>query len=101
VFSAAANHDATASGELLFPRCASVAAAAATHDDTASGELLFPRCAPVAAAAAATHDSTTSDQQATLKKSASMVKYLRQELREMKTKEYGWIAANTTLETST
>jgi hypothetical protein len=101
VFSAAAKHDATASGELLFPRCASVAAAAATHDATASGELLFHRCASVAAAAAASHDGTTSDQQATLKKSASMVKYLRQELREMKTKEYGWIAANTTLETST
>jgi hypothetical protein len=86
---------------LLFPRCASVAAAAATHDATASGEFLFPRCASVAAAAAATHDGTTSDQQATLKESANMVKCLRQELREMKTKEYGWIAANTTLETST
>jgi hypothetical protein len=29
------------------------------------------------------------------------MKNLRQELREMNTKEYGWIAANPTLETST
>jgi hypothetical protein len=81
---------------LLSPRCAIVAAAAVTNDATTSGELLSPRCASVAAAAA-TNDVTDTEQRATSQKSASMVKYLRQELREMKTKEYGWIAENTTL----
>jgi hypothetical protein len=97
---AAAANDATAAGELMSPCCAIVAAATTTNDATATCELLSPRCATVAAAA--THDATSnSNQWEKLQKSASMVKYLRQELREMKTKEYGWIAANTTLETST
>jgi hypothetical protein len=71
----AATLDATTAGELLFHHCSTVAAA--THDATASGELLSPRCASVAAAAA-TNDVTDTDQRATLQKSASMVKYLRQ-----------------------
>jgi hypothetical protein len=97
VFSAATNN-ATAAGKLSFHRCTTVAVA--TYAATAACELLSPHCSTVDAAAA-THDATDTDQWATLQKSASMVKYLRQELREIKTKEYGWIAANTTLETST
>jgi hypothetical protein len=93
---AVATNDSTTAGELLSPRCATVAAAAATNDAAASGEVLSPRCAPVAAAAD-TNDVTNTDQRTTLQKSAIMVNYLRQELRERNTKEYGWIAAKRTL----